>query len=152
MAARGPQNGRRGLERCLLLDFTHSKQLLQNKFYDPSTPSMIKGRDGKKMEKLEKEKWKRMTSIVATNVVGSRPPERRPTGTPHARANSPIIIRGRFCGNKMTILLFQKFKLFRGNTSVLGKIVKDQGGITLTKGTLRVSSLKKRGQVRIIQS
>ena len=24
--------------------------------------------------------------IVATNVIASRPPERRPTGTPHARA------------------------------------------------------------------
>ena len=28
-----------------------------------------------------------MTFIVATNVVASRPPERQPTGTPHARAN-----------------------------------------------------------------
>ena len=28
-----------------------------------------------------------MTFIMATNVVASRPPERRPTGTPHARAN-----------------------------------------------------------------
>ena len=27
-----------------------------------------------------------MTFIVATNVVASRPPERRPTGMPHARA------------------------------------------------------------------
>ena len=27
-----------------------------------------------------------MTFIVATNVVASRPPERQPTGTPHARA------------------------------------------------------------------
>ena len=27
-----------------------------------------------------------MTFIVATNVVASRPPEHRPTGTPHARA------------------------------------------------------------------
>ena len=39
------QNGRRGLERCLLLDF---KQLLQNKFFDPSISSMRKGRDGEK--------------------------------------------------------------------------------------------------------
>ena len=30
-----------------------------------------------------------MTFIVATNVVASRPPKRRPTGTPHARANIP---------------------------------------------------------------
>ena len=28
-----------------------------------------------------------MTFIVATKVVASQPPERRPTGTPHARAN-----------------------------------------------------------------
>ena len=28
-----------------------------------------------------------MTFIVATNIVASRPPERRPTGTPSARAN-----------------------------------------------------------------
>ena len=28
-----------------------------------------------------------MTFIVATNVIASRPPERRPTGTPHACAN-----------------------------------------------------------------
>ena len=26
--------------------------------------------------------------LVATNVIASRPPKRRPTGTPHARANS----------------------------------------------------------------
>ena len=29
-----------------------------------------------------------MTFLVATNVIDSRPPERRPTGTPHARANT----------------------------------------------------------------
>ena len=28
-----------------------------------------------------------MTFIVATNLIASRPPECRPTGTPHARAN-----------------------------------------------------------------
>ena len=28
-----------------------------------------------------------MSFLVATNVIASRPPERRPTGTPHARAN-----------------------------------------------------------------
>ena len=28
-----------------------------------------------------------MTFIVATNVIASRPPERRPTGKPHAPAN-----------------------------------------------------------------
>ena len=30
---------------------------------------------------------KRMSFIVAINVVAGRPPERQPTGTPHARAN-----------------------------------------------------------------
>ena len=35
-----------------------------------------------------KKKWKIKTFLVATNVVASRPPERRPTATPTARANS----------------------------------------------------------------
>ena len=39
MAARGPQNGRRGLV------FGRSRQLSPNKFFDPSTPSMRKGCD-----------------------------------------------------------------------------------------------------------
>ena len=33
-----------------------------------------------------------MTFIVATNVIASRPPECRPTGTPHIRANFAILI------------------------------------------------------------
>ena len=57
-----------------------SRQLSVNKFFDPSAPSMRK-------EKKEKKKEKIMPFLVATNVVASRPPERRPTGTPHARAN-----------------------------------------------------------------
>ena len=41
----------------------------------------------RKVDDGEKKKEKKiMTFIVATNVVASRPPERRPTGTPHARA------------------------------------------------------------------
>ena len=32
-----------------------------------------------------------MTFIVATNVIASGPPERRPTGTPHTRANITLI-------------------------------------------------------------
>ena len=68
MAAWGPKNGRRGLERFL------------NTFFDPSTPSMRKGRD--RGEKMGSE----MMKIAATNVVASR--ERRPTGTPTARANN----------------------------------------------------------------
>ena len=46
---------------------------------------MRKVDDGEEKRKEKKEKI--MTFIVATNVVASRPPERRPTGTPHARAN-----------------------------------------------------------------
>ena len=61
--------------------FWRSDTFLLNKFFDVSTPSMRKGCGGeKKIEKIR-------TSIVATNVVASRPPERRPTGTPHARAD-----------------------------------------------------------------
>ena len=39
-------------------------------------------------EKQEEKIKKIMTFIVATNVVASRPPERRPTGTPHAHKYS----------------------------------------------------------------
>ena len=35
-----------------------------------------------------------MLFLVATNIVASRPPERRPTGTPHARAKR---VHGMFC-------------------------------------------------------
>ena len=47
---------------------------------------MRKVDDGEEKRK-EKKKEKIMTFIVATNVVASRQPELRPTGTPHARAN-----------------------------------------------------------------
>ena len=62
-----------------------SRQLSLNKFFDPSTPSMRKVDGGKR--KKEKEKEKIMLFLVATNFVASWPPERRLTGTPHARAN-----------------------------------------------------------------
>ena len=35
-----------------------------------------------------------MAEIVATNVVASRPPERRPTATPTARANTSLAAPG----------------------------------------------------------
>ena len=41
---------------------------------------MRKVDDGKKEKKI-------FLFLVANNVVTSRPPERRPTGTPHTRAN-----------------------------------------------------------------
>ena len=37
-------------------------------------------------------KKKIMAEIVATNFVASRPPVRRPTGTPHARAKIMMFI------------------------------------------------------------
>ena len=49
MVARGPQNGRQDLERDVPLG--RSKQLLLNKFFDPSTPSMRKVDDRGKKEK-----------------------------------------------------------------------------------------------------
>ena len=39
----------------------------------------------RKVDNRKKEK-KRMSFLLATNVIASRPPERQPTGTPHARA------------------------------------------------------------------
>ena len=49
---------------------------------------MRKVDDGEEKEKRKKKKRNKiMTFIVATNVIASRPPERRSTGTPHARAN-----------------------------------------------------------------
>ena len=36
------------------------------------------------------EKMENNDVIVATNIIASQPPERRITGTPHARANSKI--------------------------------------------------------------
>ena len=40
MATRGPQNGRRGLERGPTQVLGRSKQLLLNKFFDQRIPSM----------------------------------------------------------------------------------------------------------------
>ena len=58
MVARGPQNGRQV--------FGRSKQLSPNKFFDPSTPSMRKGRD---REKRKKKRRKRRMKIVATTSL-----------------------------------------------------------------------------------
>ena len=68
MVAKGPKNCKCGLERCLPLGFWRSRQLLLNKFFDPSTPSM------RKVDSGGKKRGKRgvgveMAFIVATNVV-----------------------------------------------------------------------------------
>merc|ERR1711954_14089 len=55
--------------------FGRSKQLSLNKFFDQSTPSMRKGRDGEKREKKKngkkekKKKEKRRMKIVATTSL-----------------------------------------------------------------------------------
>ena len=54
--------------------FGHSKQLLVNKFFDPSTPSVRKGNSGETGEEK-----KRLMKIVATTSLPT-------AGTPHARA------------------------------------------------------------------
>ena len=59
------------------LVFGHSKQLLLNKFFDPSTPSMRKGRDGgrKKTGKIKGEKTDDYSGHYV--IASSRPPEPR---------------------------------------------------------------------------
>ena len=62
------------------------QQLLLNKFFDPSTPSMRKGRNGeeKKREKKEKEKTDENSGHY---IVCQQSTTRTPTaGMPHARA------------------------------------------------------------------
>ena len=79
MAARGPQNGRRGLERCLSL--RHSKQLSQNKFFNPSTPYMRKVGDGEKRKKRKKRKeWRFQWPLRHCQQSNARTttPEQRP--------------------------------------------------------------------------
>ena len=50
------------------------------------------GEEKKEKNKKKKRKKKIMRFIVATNVIASGPPERRLTGTPHARAKRLMII------------------------------------------------------------
>ena len=44
------------------------------------------------MRKVDDGEKKIMLFILATNVIASRPPERRPTGTPHTRAKIASLI------------------------------------------------------------
>ena len=54
----------RGLERCGWV-FGRSKQLLLNKFFDTSTPSMRKVNDGEKKRKVKKEKKKENNDVYS---------------------------------------------------------------------------------------
>ena len=75
-----------------------SRQLSLNKFFDPSTPSMRKGRDGEKKKKKngkktgKKKKKKENTDENSGHYViaSSRPPERRPL---ERRMLAPILLR-----------------------------------------------------------
>ena len=58
------------------LSFLCSHQLLLNKFFDPSTPSMRKGRDGGK--KRGKKEEKNTDENSGHYVIASSRPERRP--------------------------------------------------------------------------
>ena len=42
------------------------------------------------------ERNKRMLFIVATDIVASQPPYRRPTGTRHARAKKNVVYSGHY--------------------------------------------------------
>ena len=58
--------------------FGHSKQLSLNKFFDPSTPSMRKGRDGGEKRKNGGKKEKTDENSGHYVIASSRPPERQP--------------------------------------------------------------------------
>ena len=76
------QDGRQGVWKGVFpLDFGRVKQLSQNKFFDPSTPSMRKGRDGGNGKKTggKKEKWPLRHCQQSTAGTPT-------AGTPHARA------------------------------------------------------------------
>ena len=63
---------------------------------------MRKVDDGKRRRK-KKKKEKTMSFIVATNVVASWLPIRRPTGTPHARAK--MMIGATHYGRKWSLII-----------------------------------------------
>ena len=54
------------MAKIFVTGFGHSKQLSLNKFFDPSTPSMRKGRDRGKNGENKGGKGKRLMIIVAT--------------------------------------------------------------------------------------
>ena len=78
-----------------------------------------------------------MTFIVATNVIASRPPERRPTGTPHARAKR---FEADFCKNADFVKsLNHSFWFYIKKCNLV--LIKTRGGCVLNK-TQGGSSLK----------
>ena len=53
-----------------------SRQLSQNKFLDPSTPSMRKAKSYDRKEEEKKKEWKRIVKIAVYFHCASQPPER----------------------------------------------------------------------------
>ena len=83
MAARVPQNGRRGLEKCLPLGFwafeaTFAKQVFwsEHSFYEKR--SRRRKREKKRGKKRRKKKEKTDENSGHYVIASSRPPERRP--------------------------------------------------------------------------
>ena len=78
-----------------------------------------------------------MTFIVATNVVASQPPKRRPTGTPTTRAKKcvwypppflpllSILIHGSVLVNQMGILLIEPNLSYSDTDTICLKILTD---------------------------
>ena len=69
------------------LVFGRSKQLSQNMLFDPSAPSMRKGRGGKKNrggdgEKTEKDRWNSGHYVIASSRLPERQPLERRTLVP----------------------------------------------------------------------
>ena len=85
------------------------------------------------MEKKIEEKI--MTFIVATNVVASRPPEHRPTGTPHARANKITFIM--YTSFRMKMIL--KMKMTPNNEDY----VKLEDSLKKIRGVLKRKTISK---------
>ena len=63
----------------------------------------------RKVDDGKKKKRENNVFLVATNVVASRPPQRRPTGTPHAHANR-MYKRLKYVINRVDCLTFDCFK------------------------------------------
>ena len=65
MAARRPLNGRHGLEMGANLCYWPFQPLSQNKFFDPSIPSMRKGRNGEEKNAEKKLKTNQNSEITS---------------------------------------------------------------------------------------
>ena len=84
MAARGPQNSRRCLERCLTLGFCEISFLIRALLLWEKITTEEKKNKRKKRGKKEENK----DFLVVTNVVGTRQPKRPLSGRLTTRSNS----------------------------------------------------------------